>query len=64
MRSVTIKVKLAQAIENAEQEDKTPVADIFNDVDDVPLKNLKEQETSLTKIVKKHTQECPSNIPV
>ncbi|GJV76884.1 2-oxoisovalerate dehydrogenase subunit alpha 2, mitochondrial-like protein [Tanacetum coccineum] len=59
-----IRKQLAQAIQTAEREDKPPVTDLFNDVYDVRPKNLKEQETSLRKTIKKHAQEYPSNVPV
>ncbi|XP_076893341.1 2-oxoisovalerate dehydrogenase subunit alpha 2, mitochondrial-like [Bidens hawaiensis] len=60
----TIKKELAQAIQNAEQEEKPPVADMFNNVYDVSPINLSEQEDSLQNTIKKHAQEYPNNIPL
>ncbi|XP_076886679.1 2-oxoisovalerate dehydrogenase subunit alpha 2, mitochondrial-like [Bidens hawaiensis] len=60
----SIRKQLSQAIQAAERVEKPPVADMFNDVYDVPPKNLNEQQDLLTKHIKKHAQEYPSNVAV
>ncbi|XP_071689943.1 2-oxoisovalerate dehydrogenase subunit alpha 2, mitochondrial-like isoform X2 [Rutidosis leptorrhynchoides] len=60
----SIRKQLAQAIQVAERIEKPPVADMFNDVYDVPPKNLTAQEALLRKTVKKHVQDFPSDVPL
>ncbi|XP_076902880.1 2-oxoisovalerate dehydrogenase subunit alpha 2, mitochondrial-like [Bidens hawaiensis] len=60
----SVRKQLSQAIQAAEQVEKPPVADMFNDVYDVLPKNLNEQQDSLRKHIKKHAQEYPSNVAV
>ncbi|KAK9058285.1 hypothetical protein SSX86_023125 [Deinandra increscens subsp. villosa] len=60
----SIRKQLSQAIQAAERVEKPPVTDMFNDVYDVPTKNLNEQEVFLRKTIKKYAQEYPSNVVV
>ncbi|XP_071742598.1 2-oxoisovalerate dehydrogenase subunit alpha 2, mitochondrial-like isoform X2 [Rutidosis leptorrhynchoides] len=59
-----IRKQLSQAIQAAERVEKPPVADMFNDVYDVPPKNLSEQEALLRKTIKKHIHEYQSDVPM
>ncbi|KAK9058284.1 hypothetical protein SSX86_023124 [Deinandra increscens subsp. villosa] len=60
----SIRKQVAQAIQVAERIEKPPVAEMFNDVYDIPPKNLKEQEVFVRKTVKKHTEDYPSDVPL
>lgn len=51
-------------IQTAEWTQKPSIADLFNDVYDVPPRNLNEQEASLRKSIMKHAQDYPSDVPV
>ncbi|KAL8262560.1 hypothetical protein R6Q59_023909 [Mikania micrantha] len=62
-RSSTRK-QVAQAIQVAERIQKPPVADMFNDVYDVPPRNLNEQQAFIQKTVKKHRQDYPLDVPL
>ncbi|XP_076902882.1 2-oxoisovalerate dehydrogenase subunit alpha 2, mitochondrial-like [Bidens hawaiensis] len=59
-----IRKQVAQAIQVAEQIEKPPVADMFNDVYDVPPRNLNEQEAFVRKTVKKHREDYPADVPL
>ncbi|KAK1413449.1 hypothetical protein QVD17_35222 [Tagetes erecta] len=60
----SIRKQLSHAIQAAERVEKPPVADMFNDVYDVPPKNLNEQELLLRENIKKHARDYPSNAAV
>ncbi|KAM0052448.1 putative 3-methyl-2-oxobutanoate dehydrogenase (2-methylpropanoyl-transferring) [Helianthus debilis subsp. tardiflorus] len=60
----SIRKQVAQVIQVAERVEKPPVADMFNDVYDVPPTNLNEQEAFVQKTVKKHRQDYPSDVPL
>ncbi|XP_024983961.1 2-oxoisovalerate dehydrogenase subunit alpha 2, mitochondrial-like [Cynara cardunculus var. scolymus] len=59
-----IRKQLSQAIQAAERVEKPPISDIFNDVYDIPSKNLTEQEAFLRRTIQKHAQDYPSNVPM
>ncbi|KAK1413448.1 hypothetical protein QVD17_35221 [Tagetes erecta] len=60
----SIRKQVAQAIQVAERIEKPPVADMFNDVYDVPPRNLNEQEVFVRKTVTKHRRDYPSDVPL
>ncbi|KAK9058288.1 hypothetical protein SSX86_023128 [Deinandra increscens subsp. villosa] len=57
-----IRKQLSQAIQAAERVEKPSVTDMFNDVYDVPTKNLSEQEIFLRENIKKHAKDYPYNV--
>ncbi|KAI3739006.1 hypothetical protein L2E82_29343 [Cichorium intybus] len=59
-----IRKQVSQAIQVAERIEKPPIADMFSDVYDVPPKNLVEQEAFVRKIIKKHANDYPSDVPM
>ncbi|XAR62883.1 3-methyl-2-oxobutanoate dehydrogenase (2-methylpropanoyl-transferring) [Bertholletia excelsa] len=59
-----VKEEMLRAIQVAEKTEKPPLAELFTDVYDHPPKNLQEQETLLREYVKKHPQDCPSDVPL
>ncbi|CAI8598886.1 unnamed protein product [Vicia faba] len=60
----SLRQQLLQTIHVAESVEKPPLADLFNDVYDVPPSNLCQQEKWLKETVKKHPHEYPTNIPM
>ncbi|XP_058781347.1 2-oxoisovalerate dehydrogenase subunit alpha 2, mitochondrial-like [Vicia villosa] len=60
----SLRQQLLQTIQVAEIVEKPPLADLFNDVYDVPPTNLREQEKWLKETVNKHPHEYPTNIPM
>lgn len=53
-----------EAIKVAENAQKPPLEDLFNDVYDQIPSNLQEQERLLRKTIEKHPKDYPSDFPL
>ncbi|MED6145630.1 hypothetical protein PIB30_027067 [Stylosanthes scabra] len=58
----SLRQELLHSIQVAENLEKPPIADIFNDVYDVPPSSLREQEQWVKDTVKNHPLDYPENI--
>ncbi|MED6110403.1 hypothetical protein PIB30_042572 [Stylosanthes scabra] len=58
----SLRQQLLHSIQVAENLEKPPIADIFNDVYDVPPSSLREQEQWVKDTIKKHPLDYPENI--
>ncbi|QHO16576.1 2-oxoisovalerate dehydrogenase subunit alpha 2, mitochondrial isoform X2 [Arachis duranensis] len=58
----SLRQQLLHSIQVAENIEKPPIEDIFNDVYDVPPSNLREQEQWVKDTIKKHPLDYPENI--
>ncbi|KAG7982929.1 hypothetical protein I3843_04G078100 [Carya illinoinensis] len=59
-----VKTQLLQAIQEAEKVEKSPLAELFTDVYDVPPLNLSEQEKLLRDTIRRHPQDYPQDVPI
>lgn len=60
----SVRKQLLHAIQVAEKVEKSPLAELFMDVYDVPPSNLCEQEKLLRETIRRHPQDYPSDLPV
>lgn len=61
---MTLLQQLLQAIQEAEKVEKSPLAELFTDVYDVPPSNLGEQEKLLRETIRRHPQDYPQDVPI